>query len=242
LEIQKKAIETKKQPQAAKPTVAKTQPASDKNDAAPQANAAGQQLSKAQKKKLRKQQKLEAVNGASDKENEANNEKPKEENKPKDDEKQTNETAATPTETAEKGASDTTKQTETKDEEKSPKKNILVEKTFPNGITIKDIKVGTGSEIKNGQSLQIYYAGQLLEDKTVFDKNLTGSGFPYKFGSDDAIKGWGLGMRGMKIGGKRRITVPPKFAYGAEGNAEKKVPANQTVIYTVEVLEPKTNP
>jgi len=80
------------------------------------------------------------------------------------------------------------------------------------------------------------YAGQ-LSNKTVFDKHLTGTGFSYKFGSEDGIKGWHLGMKGMKVGGKRRIVVPPNYAFGVDGNPAKNVPGEATVTYTIEILE-----
>jgi len=119
--------------------------------------------------------------------------------------------------------------------QKINKRNQL-KKKLPNGIEIKDVKVGNGPEIKFGQTIHIMYAGQ-LSNKTVFDKQLTGTGFAYKFGSEDGIKGWHLGMKGMKAGGKRRIVVPPKFAFGVDGNPAKGVPGDSTVTYTIEVLE-----
>jgi len=118
-------------------------------------------------------------------------------------------------------------------EKKLPSGN---EKKFPSGIEIKDLKVGSGSEIKHGQVVKLMYAGQ-LSDKQVFDKQLVGSGFEYKFGSEEGLKGWNLGMKGMKLGGKRRITLPPKFAFGADGNPAKNVPGDATVTYTIEILE-----
>jgi len=127
---------------------------------------------------------------------------------------------------------------ESNDQIKTTKKSANAEAKLPTGIDIKDLKAGTGDEIQNGQTLVLYYVGQ-LEDKKVFDKVLSGDGFEYKFGSEEPIKGWHLGMKGMKIGGKRRITIPPKFAYGAEGSAAKGVPANSTVTFTLEVRSAK---
>lgn len=146
-------------------------------------------------------------------------------------------------ETTEK-SNETAEKTETKDEqttateEKTSAATNTGDKKLANGIEYKDIKIGKGPDIKFGQQLHILYAGQ-LEDKTVFDKNLTGSGFEYKFGSDSGIKGWHLGMKGMKVGGKRRIVIPAKLAYGEEGCPEKNVPANATLTFTMEIIEPK---
>jgi len=174
-------------------------------------------LSKTQQKKLQKQKKKEQAQAANNnKENnetkEASSEKPKE----------------TTSETKEE------QKTESNDKGKTPKKDVKL----PNGIEYKDLKEGTGDEIQNGQTLILYYVGQ-LEDKKVFDKVLSGDGFEHKVGSDEPVKGWNLGIKGMKIGGKRRITVPPKFAYGAEGSVAKGVPSNSTVTYTIEVKSAK---
>jgi FK506-binding nuclear protein len=107
--------------------------------------------------------------------------------------------------------------------------------TLKNGISYKDMKQGTGKPIKNGQTLRVYYVGQ-LEDKSIFDKSISGDGFEFKFGSNDIIQGWNLGMKGMKVGGKRRIVIPPKFAYGAEGQGQK-IPPNATLTFTVELRD-----
>jgi len=146
--------------------------------------------------------------------------------------KKTNETANDKTEPKEE------QKIESNDQPKAPKKSGNAEMKLSNGIEWKDLKPGTGDEIQNGQTLVLYYVGQ-LEDKKVFDKVLAGDGFEQKFGSDEPVKGFHMGMKGMKIGGKRRITIPPKFAYGAEGSAAKGVPANSTVTFTVEVRSSK---
>jgi len=200
-------------------------------------------LTKSQKRSLKKKQQANGKQTAEDKQTEGAT-TPKEDNNSKEDKPQTE--AVSPSDAAQKTNETSTKTNEKnggakEDEEKTAgdskgKQKKGVEKKLPNGIEIKDIKVGPGSEIKNGQSLHIVYAGQ-LENKTVFDKHLTGGGFPYKYGSDEGIKGWHSGMKGMRAGGKRRITIPPKFAFGVDGNAEKGVPGDATVTYTIEVLE-----
>jgi len=100
------------------------------------------------------------------------------------------------------------------------------------------LKVGSGEEIQNGQTILLHYVGQ-LDDKKVFDKVLSGDGFEYKFGSEEPLKGWQLGLKGIKVGGKRRITLPAKFGYGAEGCTAKGVGANATLTFTMEVKRAK---
>jgi len=169
-------------------------------------------------------------------------EKPKEKSK-----EETNETKEAPAPSAPEKANETAndktepkeeQKIESNDQTKASKKGGNAETKLSNGIEWKDLKPGTGDEIQNGQTLILYYVGQ-LEDKKVFDKVLAGDGFENKFGSEEPVKGLHLGMKGMKIGGKRRITIPPKFAYGAEGSAAKGVPANATVTFTVEVRSAK---
>jgi len=201
-------------------------------------------------KKQKQKQQLEQSNGKQTEENKAKEEaapkeaQPKEENttennheKPETPEKKetvipsdgTPKAKETPTKaknTNEKngGAKDDEKpilDSKDKQKQQSQQQKKGVEKKLGNGIEIKDIKVGNGPEIKQGQLLHIMFAGQLA-DKTVFDKQLTGSGFAYKFGSEEGIKGWHLGMKGMKVGGKRRIVIPPKFAFGVDGDPAKK--------------------
>jgi len=141
----------------------------------------------------------------------------------------------------EKQKGESKEEEQTKEQTKTPKKNannLNASDTIklPNGIEYKDLKVGTGNDIKNGQILKIQYVGQ-LDDKTIFEKNLSAEGFEYKFGSDTGIKGWHLGIKGMKVGGKRRITIPSKYGFGIEGSTSKGVPANATVTYTIQIVK-----
>jgi FKBP-type peptidyl-prolyl cis-trans isomerase len=206
-------------------------------------------LSKNQQKKLKKLQKKQAQETTTTTTTTittttattANNNKPKEENA-KTDTNQPKETASStkaPEKTSEIATdhSETKEQTETKDDQTKPKKNANSETSLSNGVTYKDVKHGTGEEIKNGQTVLLYYVGQ-LEDKKVFDKVLSGAGFEYKFGSEEPVKGWNVGLQGMKVGGKRRIVLPSRFAYGEQGLTDK-VPANATVTFTVEIRSTK---
>eukprot|EP00483_Globobulimina_turgida_P007582 UN07597 len=92
------------------------------------------------------------------------------------------------------------------------------------GIKYRDMKVGDGAVINSGDNLNVFYVGQ-TDDKKVFDKAISGKGFAFNFGKGDVIKGWDMGLKGMRIGGKRKLVIPPKLAYGPNGSPPQ-VPPN----------------
>jgi len=134
-------------------------------------------------------------------------------------------------EAAENGGGEDKKST--KQNKKQDKKGKKKEKTLKNGLKIRDMKVGEGSVVAHGDKLRVFYVGQ-TKDKKVFDKCITGSGFEFNFGKGDVIKGWDMGLKGMKVGGKRKLTIPPKLAYGAAGSPPN-VPGNATLTFTIEL-------
>lgn len=97
-----------------------------------------------------------------------------------------------------------------------------------------DVLLGVGDEAKTGDRVSVHYTGMLV-DGTVFDSSY-GSGVPIEFilGSGEIIKGFDQGVIGMKIGGKRNITIPPELGYGS--NAVGPIPANSTLIFEVELV------
>lgn len=103
-------------------------------------------------------------------------------------------------------------------------------------LQIVDVVVGTGAEAKNGDTVSVNYTGTLL-DGTVFDSSLKPGRGPFEFqlGVGQVIKGWDQGVLGMKIGGKRKLTIPPDLAYGASG-AGGVIPPNATLKFDVELL------
>jgi FKBP-type peptidyl-prolyl cis-trans isomerase FkpA len=100
-----------------------------------------------------------------------------------------------------------------------------------------DLVEGTGAEAKSGDTVSVNYVGT-LQDGTKFDSSYDrNQPFETQIGVGGVIKGWDLGIPGMKVGGKRRLTIPPELGYGPQANG--KIPANSTLIFEVELLDVK---
>lgn len=102
------------------------------------------------------------------------------------------------------------------------------------GLTVQDLKVGSGAEAKPGKKIQVYYDGRLKSNNKSFDSTKSGPGFKMTLGRGEVIKGWDIGLQGMKVGGKRRLICPPGLAYGAKGNPPV-IPQNSTLVFDVEL-------
>ncbi len=99
---------------------------------------------------------------------------------------------------------------------------------------IEDTEVGEGAEVTTGDRITIHYHGT-LEDGTVFDSSVErGSPFQTRIGVGEVIEGWDMGVPGMKVGGKRKLTIPAKLAYG--DRAVGSIPAGSTLIFEVELV------
>lgn len=106
----------------------------------------------------------------------------------------------------------------------------------PRSTRIDDIKVGTGTTVKTGDSVTVHYVGRLT-DGTVFDESKPrGQPITIGVGKGMVIKGWDVGLVGMQAGGVRRLTIPPEEAYGERG-APPQIPPNSTLIFEIELLQ-----
>ncbi len=102
-------------------------------------------------------------------------------------------------------------------------------------LKIEDIQVGTGKEVVSGDNIVIHYNGTLT-DGTKFDSSYDrGEPFETQIGVGQVIQGWDEGVVGMKVGGKRKLTIPPEMGYG--NRATGPIPANSTLIFEVELID-----
>jgi len=109
------------------------------------------------------------------------------------------------------------------------------EVTTPSGLKYVDIVEGTGASPKRGERVTVHYTGT-LENGKKFDSSVDrAEPFPFTIGVGEVIKGWDEGVMTMKIGGKRKLIIPPDLGYGARG-AGGVIPPNATLIFEVELL------
>lgn len=103
-------------------------------------------------------------------------------------------------------------------------------------LKIDDLKLGKGIAAEKGKKLTVHYTGWLKNGKK-FDSSLDrGTPFSFSLGSAQVIKGWDQGLIGMKVGGKRKLTIPPQLGYG-EAGAGEIIPSNSTLVFEVELLK-----
>jgi FKBP-type peptidyl-prolyl cis-trans isomerase len=118
-----------------------------------------------------------------------------------------------------------------------PAPTKIMDTTSAKDLKIEDIKIGSGKQVKSGDNIVINYLGTLA-DGTKFDSSYDrGEPFETRIGTGQVIKGWDLGVVGMKVGGKRKLTIPPSLGYGDQ--AQGPIPANSTLIFEVELVDIK---
>jgi FKBP-type peptidyl-prolyl cis-trans isomerase len=112
---------------------------------------------------------------------------------------------------------------------------MLPATTTPSGLIIEDTVLGEGPTATTGRDVLVHYAGWLA-DGTQFDSSKEKRDpFEFTLGKKEVIDGWEEGLPGMKVGGTRRLTIPPELAYGAAG-AGDTIPPNETLTFEVELL------
>jgi peptidylprolyl isomerase len=100
----------------------------------------------------------------------------------------------------------------------------------------KDLITGTGTAAKSGSSLTVNYVGVLYKGGKEFDSSWkTGKPFPFQLGGGSVIPGWDQGLVGMKVGGRRELTIPPQLAYGKQGSPPT-IPPNSTLVFVIDLL------
>jgi FKBP-type peptidyl-prolyl cis-trans isomerase len=105
----------------------------------------------------------------------------------------------------------------------------------PSGLKYTDLKLGQGDAAENGKVLEVHYSGWLAASGVKFDSSIEDRPFTFRLGTGDAIKGWDEGLMGMRVGGKRRLVIPPELGFGKQG-VGSVVPPNAVLIYEFELL------
>ncbi|HEV2474153.1 MAG TPA: FKBP-type peptidyl-prolyl cis-trans isomerase, partial [Chthonomonadales bacterium] len=108
--------------------------------------------------------------------------------------------------------------------------------TTGSGLQYEDLKVGKGPMPKDGQTVTVNYVGK-LSDGTVFDAsaNHPPGTFSFPLGAGSVIRGWDEGVKTMRVGGKRRLVIPPDLAYGPDGRPPV-IPPNATLTFDIDLL------
>ena len=116
----------------------------------------------------------------------------------------------------------------------SNKRSVIA---MDNGLVIEDLVIGEGEGAKDYNKVVVNYTGT-LQDGSIFDSSLNPGRDPFSFtlGVGSVIKGWDQGVKDMKVGGKRKLTIPPELGYGDRG-AGDVIPPGATLIFEVELLE-----
>ncbi len=100
---------------------------------------------------------------------------------------------------------------------------------------MQDVRVGTGESASSGRRVSVHYVGTLTDGRKFDSSRDRGSPFEFRLGAGEVIQGWDVGVAGMRVGGVRKLTIPPEMGYGARG-FPPVIPANATLVFEVELL------
>jgi FKBP-type peptidyl-prolyl cis-trans isomerase FkpA len=107
--------------------------------------------------------------------------------------------------------------------------------TTDSGLQYDDLQVGDGAEATSGKSVTVHYTGWLTDGQKFDSSKDRNDPFTFVLGGGMVIRGWDEGVAGMKVGGKRKLVIPPELGYGARG-AGGVIPPNATLVFEVELL------
>ena len=106
----------------------------------------------------------------------------------------------------------------------------------PRKLVKQDLEKGTGPPVKAGDQIEVNYVGVTFKDGKEFDSSFdAGQPFQFMLGASEVIPGWDRGLEGMRVGGRRRLTIPPDLAYGAQGSPPAIGP-NETLVFVIDLL------
>ena len=107
----------------------------------------------------------------------------------------------------------------------------------PAELEVEDLEVGTGAEATAGTQVTVHYVGVAWSNGAQFDASWDRNDpFSFRLGAGQVITGWDRGVEGMKVGGRRRLTIPPHLGYGARG-AGGVIKGNETLVFVVDLLD-----
>jgi peptidylprolyl isomerase len=119
--------------------------------------------------------------------------------------------------------------------EKTKPKVVVPKGPPPKELVVKDLEEGSGAEAKAYDVVTVQYVGVDYRTGREFDSSWSrGEPFSFTLGGDEVIKGWGRGLKGMKVGGRRELIIPPALAYGESGTGS--IPPNETLVFVVDLV------
>lgn len=113
----------------------------------------------------------------------------------------------------------------------------MQQQAIAKGLKMEDVKVGTGAEAVAGKEVVVHYTGTLTNGEKFDSSKDRGTPFTFNLGAGQVIQGWDQGVAGMKVGGVRKLTIPPELGYGSRQVGP--IPANSTLLFEVELLDVK---
>jgi peptidylprolyl isomerase len=118
-----------------------------------------------------------------------------------------------------------------------PKPDVVIpEEAPPADLTIEEIVLGEGDEARSGQKVSVHYVGVAWSTRAQFDASWDrNDAFEFRLGAGEVIKGWDQGVAGMRVGGRRRLTIPPHLGYGARG-AGGVIKGGETLVFVVDLI------